>query len=60
MDDLARSPDDTIDVLFLQQLVQDGHQPLFELDVVVVRHQEVSNSEQIVDIVRAPFCGCVQ
>ena len=47
MDDLARSPYDTLVVLLLQQLVQDGHQPLFELDVVVVRHQEVSNPEQI-------------
>ena len=47
MDDFAWSPDDTLVVLLLQQLVQDGHQPLFELDVVVVRHQEVSNPEQI-------------
>ena len=47
VDDLARSPYDTLVVLLLQQLVQDGHQPLFELDVVVVGHQEVSNPEQI-------------
>ena len=42
VNDFAWRPHDTVVLLLLQHLVQDRHQPLLELDVVVVRHQEIS------------------
>ena len=45
VNDFAGSPNNTILVLLLQQLVQDRHQPFLKLDIVVVRHQQVSNPD---------------
>ena len=45
VNDFAGSPDNTILVLLLEQLVQDWHQPLLELYIVVVRHQQVANPD---------------
>lgn len=43
VDELGRRPPDSLLLLFSEHVVQDGHYPVLELAVVVVRHQQIAD-----------------